>query len=163
MKSKLLLSNKAILPLLVAIFFLQTGCDKEEEVPTSTVLHSGPIQMNGDSQRPNRAATTGSGLATVSYDRPKKTISYTINWVLGSGASTTLMHFHGSPTGSPEVASPVVIGISGFSASNSGFLTGITRELTESEEADFLAGKWYLNIHSSAYGSGELRGQVIFP
>ena len=160
MKSKLPLFIKKSAPLLlVALLFVGVGCDKEEEL---TALQTGPIQMRGANQVP-AVATTGSGLATVSYNRQKKTISYTLNWVLGSGATTTLMHFHGSPTGSPEVTSPVVVGISGFEASNSGFLTGTTRELTESEEADFLAGKWYLNIHSNVYPSGELRGQVIFP
>ncbi|MBC7923812.1 MAG: CHRD domain-containing protein, partial [Ferruginibacter sp.] len=83
--------------LLVAILFVQVGCD---EAAAPGILQAGPIQMNGANHVP-AVATTGSGVATVSYDRQKKTISYTINWVLGTGSITTLMHFHGSPTGSP--------------------------------------------------------------
>jgi hypothetical protein len=32
--------------------------------------------------------------------------------------------------------------------------------LTPEQAAQFLAGNWYINIHTPAYPGGELRGQV---
>jgi hypothetical protein len=32
--------------------------------------------------------------------------------------------------------------------------------LRAAQEADILAGLWYLNLHTSAFGAGEIRGQV---
>ena len=34
---------------------------------------------------------------------------------------------------------------------------------TEEQEADFLAGRYYLNIHSDAFRGGELRGNLVVP
>jgi hypothetical protein len=32
--------------------------------------------------------------------------------------------------------------------------------LTEPQEVDFLAGNWYVNIHSGQFPGGEVRGQL---
>ena len=33
--------------------------------------------------------------------------------------------------------------------------------LTDAQEADLLAGLWYVNVHSTTFGPGEIRGQVL--
>ncbi len=33
--------------------------------------------------------------------------------------------------------------------------------LSDSQTADLLAGKWYVNIHTKANPGGEIRGQVV--
>ncbi len=43
---------------------------------------------------------------------------------------------------------------------NSGYITGVLT-LTEEQEQDLLAGKWYLNFHTTRYPDGEIRGQLI--
>ena len=99
----------------------------------------------------------------ISYDPTTKIITYKITWTLGnSAATTTNMHFHGSDTGSDLVSSGVAIGITGFATGSSGTLSGITVALTDVQAAQLLAGKWYVNIHSSTVGSGELRGNIKF-
>ncbi|MEQ9454831.1 MAG: CHRD domain-containing protein [Phycisphaeraceae bacterium] len=50
--------------------------------------------------------------------------------------------------------SPVAIG------ATSGRVTG-TASLTELQEADLLASKFYLNIHSGQFSGGELRGNLV--
>jgi hypothetical protein len=67
------------------------------------------------------------------------------------------MHFHG-PALAGANASPT-LDITGFPATASGTFTG-SATLTEAQEADLLAGKWYWNAHTTANGSGEIRGQV---
>jgi hypothetical protein len=32
--------------------------------------------------------------------------------------------------------------------------------LTAPQESDILAGLWYLNLHTTSFGAGEIRGQV---
>ncbi len=44
--------------------------------------------------------------------------------------------------------------------STSGALAG-TVSLTEAQEADLFAGRYYLNIHSGTFGGGELRGNLV--
>ena len=45
------------------------------------------------------------------------------------------------PSGSPKVGTPVA--------------------LTGPQQADLIAGLWYINIHSQAFPGGEIRGQVL--
>jgi hypothetical protein len=33
--------------------------------------------------------------------------------------------------------------------------------LSAAQEADLLAGLWYLNLHTTSFGGGEIRGQVL--
>jgi hypothetical protein len=42
---------------------------------------------------------------------------------------------------------------------SAGSATG-TINLTDAQEADLLAGKWYTNIHTATNGAGEIRGQI---
>ncbi|GAB4548275.1 MAG: hypothetical protein Tsb0013_08700 [Phycisphaerales bacterium] len=44
--------------------------------------------------------------------------------------------------------------------SSSGVVSG-TAQLTEALEEDLRAGRFYLNIHSGAFGGGELRGNLV--
>jgi hypothetical protein len=70
------------------------------------------------------------------------------------------MHLHGPSD--PGVAAPVKIPITGFSATATGSINRTDTLKTETDEADFLLGKWYYNIHTPANPGGEIRGQ-IFP
>jgi hypothetical protein len=101
--------------------------------------------------------TTGTGTLTGTYDKDTKIITATVTWRV-EGTALTGMHFHG-PASTTENAG-VIIGFTGYSTANSGTFTTTTRALTAAEETDFLAGKWYLNVHSDRNRGGEIRGQV---
>ena len=95
--------------------------------------------------------STASGNYSLAYNKKTRELSYTINY---SGTTPTAMHFHKGEVG---VAGDVAAAVEG--PYTSGMTGSIT--LTEAQEADLLAGKWYLNIHSDAYAAGELRGQAV--
>lgn len=71
----------------------------------------------------------------------------------------SMMHFHGPAD--PGADAGVKIPIEGFTAAADGSVSG-TVTVEEADRADLLAGKWYVNIHTEAYGAGEIRGQVEF-
>jgi hypothetical protein len=147
--------------LITSLFF--AGCKKDDDDEPESLIKKVTVQMTGAQEVPP-VTTSGSGTAEISYDPTIKVIAYKLTWQLGSPSSTTTnMHFHGSETGSDAVSSGVVIPITGFSTGSSGTLTGTTPALTDVQAAQLLAGKWYVNIHSSIYPAGELRGNIKFP
>jgi hypothetical protein len=140
---------------------LISACKKSsnDSPPVSSLLTT-TVQLSGADERPV-VVTTGTGTANITYDKTKKTITYSLTWQLGDPSSTTTaMHFHGSDTGSDATSSPVEIPITGFATGSSGTVSGTTRELTPTEESQLLAGKWYVNVHSNLYPAGEMRGNI---
>lgn len=165
MKNILLNFNRAVL--LTALVLTTTAviyCNDDDDDPIDpNPVRTAQIQLSGAAEAPP-ITTTGSGTGQVTFTPATKAITYNINWTLGDPAATTVnMHFHGADNGSPTVSSPVTIGITGFTNASQGNVSGTTRALTDAEVDQLLSGKWYFNVHSSTYPSGELRGNIIFP
>jgi CHRD domain len=93
------------------------------------------------------------GSLTATYDPSTKTLTYTINYSDLSG-DPMAAHFHG-PAASGENAGVAVP----ISAPMSNPIKG-TATLSDAQANELMAGKWYVNIHTSANKGGELRGQV---
>jgi hypothetical protein len=146
--------TKMSLSLLLLVVFstIFYACKKDEVSSLMTISAT----LSGASQVP-AVTTTGAGTLTGTYDKDTKIITFNIQWKV-DGTRLTAMHFHG-PASITESAG-VVIGFSGYSTANTGTFTGALAALTTAQEADFLAGKWYLNIHSDRNIGGEIRGQV---
>jgi hypothetical protein len=97
---------------------------------------------------PNGSAATATGIFTVNADR---TITYSVG---SSGITATMAHIH---TGPPGVAGGILFTLlPGPTA-----WSGITAAMTEAQFETFQAGGMYLNIHSMAFGGGEIRGQIF--
>lgn len=103
------------------------------------------------------AQSDGKGWFHALYDSATKTLTYVVSWQLKSGNVISASHFHG-PSAIGENGG-VQIGVS-LPATNAG-KTGGSVSLTTSQEIDLLAGKWYFNIHSTAFPAGEIRGQLV--
>lgn len=128
------------------------ACKKDEVSSLMTITAT----LSGASEVP-AVVTTGAGTLTGTYDKDTKVITFNIQWTV-EGAALTGMHFHG-PASITEIA-PIALGFSGYSTANKGTFTGVLPAITAAQEADLLAGKWYLNIHSEKNRGGEIRGQV---
>ncbi|PVY37146.1 CHRD domain-containing protein [Pontibacter virosus] len=160
MKREDLSIRRAVFYLLVLLSGFAYACDDDE---TDDMLESEieftNVELSGENEVPT-VATSGSGSLTATYDRSTRILTYNFSWTLGSADDNTVgIHFHG-PALATENA-PVVIPIENHTDSHTGSMTGTTRELTPTEEEQLLDGRWYLNIHSSTYPNGELRGQLL--
>ncbi len=102
---------------------------------------------------PNASVASGSVLGTFNPITNQLNLSITFS---GLAANATGAHIHKAIAG---VNGPVQIGFSGVPSALSGTLnySGI---LTSAQATDLLAGLYYVNIHSSSFPGGEIRGQL---
>lgn len=100
---------------------------------------------------PNTSKAAGS--ANMNYDTITKKLTYTIT-AAGLTGPATGAHFHGPADAGKNAAIVLPIPVSAAE------MTG-TATLTIAQEADLLAGKWYVNVHTDVNKSGEIRGQVV--
>jgi hypothetical protein len=150
--------KKTLFYCLLILCGFAVSCDDDDDVPSNEVKFNN-IQLRGTNEVP-AVTTSGTGTLNATYNRNTKIITFTINWTLGKSTDkVTGMHFHG-PAPITQNA-PVVIPLTPTTDSATGTFTGTTRALTDAEAADLLADTWYLNIHSTTFPNGELRGQLI--
>ncbi|MFT4563316.1 MAG: hypothetical protein ACI9BW_003070 [Gammaproteobacteria bacterium] len=98
---------------------------------------------------------TGSGTGAIAgdYDDVWNLLNYTITW-MDLTSTITNMHFHNAPV---SESAGVTLGIAGpWSRPQAG-----SNVLNDLQETDFLAGDWYVNVHTANFGGGEIRGQVF--
>jgi hypothetical protein len=116
------------------------------------VFLTGRLQ-GAQSTPPDTSRATGA--ANVLLD----TSTYTV-WVTAtySGLITaaTNAHIH---TGPPDVSGPVIVPVN-FTPATSGSLD-TSRVISVQNETDLLNNNTYLNVHTSTYPAGEIRGQLL--
>lgn len=101
-------------------------------------------------------ATPATGTATVDYDDVTNLLEWNIAWQ-DLLAPETGMHFHGAAP--PGVNAGVVVNIGAISGLVSPSIGSTT--ITDLQEVDLINGLWYVNIHSTLWPGGEIRGQVV--
>ena len=138
---------------LLMLLFLFSACDKDDDEKINYAITA---TANPSQEVPPVTNSTGSGTVSGTYNKNTNTLVYTATWT-GLTGNATNMHFHG-PANVGEPAG-VAVGITGFTNTASGSVTN-TIQLSEAQEADMLAGKWYYNVHTAANPGGEIRGQV---
>jgi hypothetical protein len=102
---------------------------------------------------PNASPATGTAIGM--YDDVTNLFMMDTN-ASGFVANVTAAHVH---LGAPGVAGPIVFPLSGATGSTT-YTSHDMPVLTELQEADFLAGNYYVNIHSAQFPGGEVRGQL---
>jgi len=99
---------------------------------------------------PNDSKATGA--VTATYDTATKKLSWKGSYKDLSGPATAA-HFHAGEAGkNGGVAIPIAPATSPLEGSAT---------LTDAQESDMMAGKWYVNIHTAANKGGEIRGQLM--
>jgi hypothetical protein len=99
-------------------------------------------------------ASPGTGTAWGSIDTATNffTLNYSFSGLL---APETAAHVH---RGFPGVNGPVVIGAPSFPLGSPIFYT---TTISDAVEASLLANQLYLNVHSTLFPAGEIRGQLL--
>lgn len=122
--------------------------------------------LNGAQEVPP-VNTTGSGQGNVTVSTNRQYVDYNIV-VTDLVAPVTAAHFHRAPRGQ---AGPVVKDINfelDENVDNRYILRGrwsrqdTTQPLTNELINDLAAGRLYVNVHTTQYPDGEVRGQVVF-
>ena len=106
-------------------------------------------------QATTNPANVGNGTGTIAgdYDDMTNSLNYSITW-MDLTSTVTNMHFHVAQVGVPG---GVDLGIpSPWSSPQVG-----SAILTATQETNLLSGNWYVNVHTTNFGGGEIRGQVI--
>ena len=101
------------------------------------------------------SGSPATGTATAIYDDVSGLFSWDIQWTPLQG-TITVAHFHG-PAG-PGVNAGVQVNFGAISGLTSPSIGSTT--ISALQGNDLLAGLWYVNIHSSAFPGGEIRGQM---
>lgn len=151
-------TNSLALFLLLAASASFISCEKNDD-DTDDMTYTLTGNANGAQEVPNRVTTSATGTISGTYNKNTNILQYTITWN-GLSDAPSGMHLHGPAD--PGVAAGVKIPIPGFTAAASGSVNRTDTLKTETDEADFLQGRWYYNIHTPANPAGEIRGQ-IFP
>lgn len=115
-----------------------------------------PAQVEPSAQLPP-TSSTGSGLATGTYDTTTNIITINLSFS-GLISPVTASHLHAPAV--PGVGAPVVIGLAGFPLGVTSGSYANVFTLTEAQETNLLAGLFYVNIHTIMFPGGEIRGQI---
>ncbi len=100
---------------------------------------------------PNSSQATGRGEATL--DTATRTLTWTITYTGLSGPAIGA-HFHGPGEAGRNA------GITLHFRSTASPING-SQVVTETQAAEILSGRWYINIHTERNPGGEIRGQLL--
>ena len=142
------MNNKRLAGLATGMLMLSVMGAAEASVISYSAMLSG-------SQEATPNLSTGMGSVMGTYDETSGGLTWTLNWS-DLMVPATAAHFHIAP---PGVAGPVTVTIPSVAGSMSGTVSSSTT-ITALQAASLLAGNWYVNIHSSQFPAGEIRGQV---
>ena len=98
-------------------------------------------------------ASPGVGTGRMSYDDVTRRLTWSISWS-GLQGTASAMHFHGPAAPGANAGVQVGIGVASNPISGSSIISA-------AQATNLLAGLYYLNIHTSTAGGGEIRGQVL--
>lgn len=151
----------------LGISFLCTigiSCSNNDD---ATLLDSEDIvlsaSLNGTNQEPKNSSTA-KGVAYVIYNKSTKVFTINISY---SGLAPTIALIQKKTGNNPN---PIVFTIgkyTDFYSTNTNTADALppinftSTPLTNEQEADLLSNKYYVNLYSSAYPEGDIRGLLI--
>ncbi|MBP6022948.1 CHRD domain-containing protein [Ferruginibacter sp.] len=142
--------KKIQLIVVVSALLIGNSCKKSSDtpvVPNPNISFSATI--NGASEVPANASTA-TGSATGTFNTTTKVFTLTVTY---TGVTASASHIHKAAAGA---SGGVVFGFTPFTSP-----INFSATLDATQEADLMANLYYVNIHSAAFGAGEIRGQLI--
>ena len=132
----------------LATIGLLASCSKKEEAAPAPTTTKFSATINGAQQVPANNSTA-TGTFTGTYVSTSKQLTYTVTY---QGLTPTIAHIH---TGAPGATGSVAIPFDNLASP----ITG-TATLTPEQADNLLNNRMYVNIHTSAFGNGEIRGDI---
>lgn len=126
----------------------------------SAAIHTFPTVFLDGAQEAPPNASPGTGSALVTFDDVSKTLTVSSGVFSGFTGNSTVAHVHG--LSGPGVASGVLFGLTIDTGVTSGTFSG-SGVLSATNEAGLFNDLTYINLHSSAFPGGEIRGQILVP
>lgn len=126
-----------------------TGCSSMRPSQKIDIFEA---RLSGAQEVPS-VNSSGTGQAELQWNQNSNVLSWKVTYT-GLSGPVTAAHIHGpaAPGTNAGVVIPFMTGLSGT-------ITGQTN-LTSAQAADLASGRWYVNIHTSAFPNGEIRGQL---
>jgi hypothetical protein len=138
------LTGRSFATVVGAAALVLAGC---AEMGTSNSIQ---VTLSGAQQNPPvTTAASGTGTITVGADMA---VSGSVTTM---GVAGVAAHIH---DGAPGKNGPVVIGLT--KSGDNGWMVPPGAKFTEAQYANYKAGNLYINVHSAANKSGEIRGQL---
>ena len=150
------MTSKPVLSAAVSLMALAVS------LPASALTYTYAANMNGPSEP---SPSLGFGTAVVVFDDSALTVTVTELWANLSGGVTG-NHIHCCTAVAGTGTAAVFLGFTGVPSVATGFYTS-TFSLSSASFSTLLtgtaAGKAYVNMHTSAFPGGEIRGFLIGP
>jgi hypothetical protein len=107
-------------------------------------------------QNASLAFGTGSALLTAAQNQADVTLTFS-----GLSSNANAAHIHGAA--GPGTIAPIQIPLAGVPAATSGSISPSpqTVSVTPTQAGYFLTDQMYMNVHSTMFSGGEIRGQLI--
>jgi hypothetical protein len=112
------------------------------------------VVINGAQETPPNASTAlGNGILT--YDTATKTLCFYVSFAGLTGGAETAAHIHGPAA--PGTPAGIILGLP-LGAGKTGCVVNPPAPF---DKADLLKNLYYVNIHSTGFPAGEIRGQIF--
>jgi CHRD domain-containing protein len=140
--------HSALITGLVA-FAASTSAQRDTSTNTAALT----ARLSGASEVPP-TPSNAKGDLQATLDKSTRILTWTLT-VSGLSGPPTAAHFHGPAAAGENAGVAAPITVTG-QATDNGVIT-----LTSAQMDDLLAGRWYVNVHTTANPNGEIRGQMM--
>ena len=156
----------AAFTLFAMALFTICSCEKEAEKKKTTDYSKQGIIMSfaQETLASPQTPSSATGTMDVAYSKNTGILTYKVTWS-GLSGNPTLMHVHGlAPVGYAAGVVQTILAApnpSAFPASGS-YSGTLLVDGVNVKENNLIDGLYYINIHTAANPSGEIRGQIVF-